>query len=385
MTRPLPLQMSAADARRLLVAHHLRQGDLASTLQRLGSVQFDPLKPVGRNPDLVLQARVPGYRVDDWEGAAYRDRLIYDGWDKQASLVLMADWPQRRIMHAWHEGWWRERILDAHGDAVEEVLAEIERRGPLASTDVEYQRHHAEWEGSWYGPKLTTHVLRALWHTGRVVTHSRRGGHHVYDLAERVVPPHLFDAPPLTPRDSLEWLVLLRHRAVGLLRPTASQEVWSTSVPAAELVAVDVEGDRYHAVPATLDEAGGGDGPDDRMRFIAPLDQLMWDRTAVERLFGFEYRWEVYVPEAKRRWGYYVLPVVHRGRFVARFDSRLTDGVWQLHRWIWEADADPDTGALLALEHAVADFRRYLGAGRVRLPRGMDARTRAAWQAGARA
>ena len=81
----MTIQLSCEQARRFLVAYHFTQTDLPGVFTRLGTVQYDPLNPVGRNPDLVLQARIPGYRVDDWQQAAYTDRLIYDAWDKQAS------------------------------------------------------------------------------------------------------------------------------------------------------------------------------------------------------------------------------------------------------------------------------------------------------------
>ena len=390
------LELSRSDARRLLAHHHFVPGGARTVLARLGSLQFDPLNPLGRNHDLVLQARVPGYRVDDWESLTYEQRFLYDAWDKQASLVLMRDWPMRRIYHKWHERWWKKRVLEAHPEAVEAVLAELRDRGPLTSTAFAYQVHKDEWQGSWYGPKLTKHVLRALWHTGKVVTHSRRNGHHVYDLAERVIPPELFNAAPVSDRESSRWLIKLRHRAVGLLRTNAGAHVWSLELPAAarrelirelvalgELVAVEVEGMRFHALPSAL--AGLEQAtPSERMIFVAPLDQLIWDRKAALHLFNFDYVWEVYVPEAKRRWGYYVLPVFYRDRFVARFDSRLKNAVWELYRWYWEEDVTPDAEMLLALEQAVRRFKTYLGAERVRLPRGMDAGTRAAWQAGSR-
>ena len=391
----MTVKLSKSDARRLLAHHQFREADIKTVLKRLGSVQFDPLKPVGRNHDLVLQARVPDYRVDDWEKLAYKERFILDAWDKQASLVLMKDWPVRRVYHAWHASHWRERVFDAHPEAVETVLAELREHGPLTSSAFDFQVHKDEWQGSWYGPKLTKHVLRALWHTGRVVTHSRKNGHHVYDLAERVVPAEHFHAAGVSERESLEWLVKLRHQAVGLLRPNASWEVWSFGKAAAknrmiadleqrgELIAVEIEGVRFHALPEVLSALDAAE-PVDRMVFVAPLDQLVWDRKAVAYLFDFDYLWEVYKAEKDRKWGYYVLPVFYRDRFVARFDSRLKNNIWELYAWYWEPDVTPDAEMLSALEKTVARFKIYLGAEKVKLPRGMDKGTRAAWQAGAK-
>src|SRR5438876_7579793 len=92
------LTLSRAEARRFLATYHFTPTHVPGVFESLGAVQYDPLNPVGRNPDLVLQARVPGYQVDDWQRMAYEDRLIYDAWDKQACLVPVADWPYRALI-----------------------------------------------------------------------------------------------------------------------------------------------------------------------------------------------------------------------------------------------------------------------------------------------
>jgi uncharacterized protein YcaQ len=383
-----PVSLAKADARRLLTRHHFEPTTMPGVLERLGSIQYDPLKPVGCNHDLVLQARVPAYRVGDWEEAAYRHRLVYDAWDKQASLVRLKDWPVRRVYHLWHEGWWRERVFTAHPEAVTAVLDELRERGPLSSTAFEHQVHKPEWKGSWYGPRLTKHVLRALWHTGKVVTHHRDKGKHVYDLAERVIPPELLNAPGVPEAESVRWLLLLRHQAVGLLRPGASFEVWSLYVKAperkarleelvqqGELQPVEVDGVLFHAPPDVLKKLE--DAPlEPAVRFLAPLDQLMWDRKAVAHLFGFDYIWEVYKPEKDRRWGYYVLPVMYGDQFIARLDARLEGSTWHVKGWWWEEGVMPDGAVLTALEQAALNFMLYLRAKKVSVARGVDKQVR---------
>ena len=391
------IKLGQADARRFLMRHHFADTTVEGVFDRLGSVQFDPLKPLGCNHDLVLQARVPGYRVDDWRHSAYQQRIVYDGWDKQASLVRITDWPVRRIFHKWHQPYWKDRVLDAYPDAVEAVLCELHSRGPLSGAEFNHQVHKEEWQGSWYGPRLTQNVLRALWHTGRIVTHDRKMGRHVYDLAERVVPRELYTAPPVGERESVRWLITLRHQAVGLLRPAGNPyEVWSLPLKATErknviaelvaeglLVPVEVEGKLFHATAANLaklDEAP----PTQKLRFLGPLDQLLWDRQAVRHLFEFDYAWEVYKPAKSRRWGYYVLPVLWRDRFVARFDARVTGTTWHLQRWWWERDVKPDAELLAALAPATRAFRHYLRVDDVRVAPGVDAKVREAVRAGVR-
>lgn len=399
-----PLSLTQAQARHLLVAYHFTPlASVAGVFDRLGSVQYDPLRPVGRNADLALQSRVPGYRMDEWEHTAYRDRHVYDAWDKQACLVPVSDWPFRRVYHDWYRERWTPRVLGPFADAARSTLRELQERGPLSSLDFEDQQHVAGWEGSWYGPKLVKQVLRALWDSGEIVTARRANGRHLYDLAERVIPPELHRARA-TDDDALDALVLRRHQAAGLLRPTAEPAIWHLPLgrmpgdgglwpPASpvrhdvirrlvergQLVEVLIDGRRYHALPSTLDWL---DAPlPDGMRFIAPLDSFMWDRQAVEQIFGFEYRWEVYVPAEKRRWGYYVLPVLHGDRLVARIDSRLEGETWNVLSWRWEPAADRGPATMPALAACAAAFRDYLGAKKLKLPRKMDAGTRAAFRA----
>jgi len=389
------LKLSKHDARRLLGLHHFQPTSVKGAFERLSSIQYDPLNPVGRNHDLVLQTRVPGYTVDDWQELAYQERFLYDGWDKQASLVLMRDFPMRRIYYDWHKPRWRESILDRYPQAVKTVLNELNDRGPLSSTDFHFQEHHTQWKGSWYGPQLTKNVLRALWHTGQIHTYRRNRGKHIYDLAERVIPSHLYLAEPISTKQSIDRLILLRHKALGLMRPNAGAAIWSLGISASErrdhlhkllqrglLVAVDVDGVRFHALPDTLLQLDTDIKNQHHMRFVAPLDQLIWDRPAVAHLFNFDYVWEVYKPEKLRRWGYYVLPVMLGDRFVARIDSRLSHGIWNIHKWYWEDGVDPTSEMLSALELAVSRFRNYLGAEALKLPRKINKQTRGVFRSG---
>jgi uncharacterized protein YcaQ len=404
----------SAEALRASLRYHFAPTDVPGVFARHASVQYDPLSPLGCSHDLVFAARVPGYRVGDWRRHVYRGRVAYDGWDKQASLVETAGQPARRIHHRWNAARWHDGVLAAWPEQTEEVLAQLRERGPLEALEVEASAGDGgridAWEGSWYGPRLAKRILRALWHTGRVATHHRRGGRHVYDLIERVIPEQVLAAPTPDEDAAVRRLVLDRHRAAGLLRPTAPAEVWSLKVPATarhrataelvdagELVPVDVAGVRHHAVPGWLearDAAGAAPGA----RFVAPLDPLLWDRPGVRRAFGFDYLWEVYKPEAERRWGWYVLPVAWRDRFVARIDAALETGpdgrpVWRLRRWWWEEGAEaaldgaPGGRArfLADLEAAASAFAHYLGVRRLVARGGVPREVAAALRAGAAA
>ncbi len=398
-SRRAAAHLSRADARRLLGAYHFAPSAVADAFDHLGTVQYDPLNPLGRNPDLVLQARVPGYRVDGWQRHAYRRRRAYDAWDKQVCLTPVEDWPFRRIYHRHFRQTWGDHALDRYPDEARRVLAELERRGPLSSLDFGdelFDDHRPErMQGSWYGDKLVKHLLRGLWLSGEIVTHHRDKGRHVYDLPQRVLPSEVLAQADPGEEASLRHLLRQRVRSAGLLRPGAGRDLWSVPVDAdrrrrvlddllaeGELARVEVEGDAFLAVPEAL---AYGERPSARgMRFLAPLDGMLWDRRGVQKLFEFDYVWEVYKPERLRRWGYYVLPVWHRDRLVARFDSRREDdgdgGTWRVLRFDWEQRAT--AVRLRALTAAARRFARYLGVARLAAGEAVDGATRAALAAG---
>src|SRR3989475_8848107 len=155
------LTLSRAEARRFLATYHFTPTDLPGVFARLGTVQYDPLNPVGRNHDLVLQARVPGYCIDDWQKTAYTDRLIYDAWDKQACLVPLSDWPMRALVREKYRPYHDREILQREADAVTAILATLDARGPLSSNEFEDRSHDGD-DNSWYGLTLTKRILRSL-------------------------------------------------------------------------------------------------------------------------------------------------------------------------------------------------------------------------------
>ena len=385
------LQLSREQARRLLAHYHFRPTDLPGVFTRLSTVQYDPLNPVGRNPDLVLQARVPGYRVDDWQPLAYEQRLIYDAWDKQACLVPTSDWPMRALVRERYQPYHDREILQSEATAVEALLALLDERGPLSSLEFEQKPAPVDVDPqyrNWYGATLARRILRSLWASGELVTHHRRNGRHYYDRAARVIPAQHFIQPSqLDEGTYLRWILARRYQAVGLLRPTAEAAIWSVCGEAAQrrlALAELVEAGLLHPVQvgderlpyyAHAEALKSLDQPplEPRVIFLGPLDSFLWDRKGVQQIFGFDYIWEVYKPEPLRKWGYYVLPVFYGDRFIARVDSRLEKGVWTIARWWWEKDIVPDAELLDALQVAMTRFMDYLGANGVRASEGVDA------------
>lgn len=384
---PITVHISREQARRLLAYYHFMPTDLPGMIERLRTVQYDPLNPVGRNPDLVFQARIPGYQVDDWQKAAYTDRLIYDAWDKQACLVPTSEWAMRALVRSQYRPYHDREILLAEGEAVAAILAAIDAQGPLSPLEIE-DRSRAGDNNSWYGTSKTKRILRSLWASGEVVTHHRKAGRHYYDRPERVIPTHYFSVPLLLDSAAYHrWLITQRHQATGLLRKSLDTAMLNTCAETKScrlaieqlveegVLTVVLMGEKqwpYYALTSTLELLDKRLSTTPRMIFLAPLDNMLWDRKGVLQIFDFDYLWEVYKPEPLRKWGYYVLPVFYKDRFVARMDSRLEKGVWTISRWWWEPDVMPDAELLDALRVAVGQFLHYLRADAVRVAEDVD-------------
>ena len=364
---PVPGRVVSGEvARRYLVLHHLLApprslppGDdgILAVFERLGSIQFDPIEIAGRNHDLVLLARVRDYRREQTDRLLYEARALYETYNKGLSLVPTADLPWFRInwdrARRRHEG----GAFDEHAPLVEELLTRIRDSGPMSSTDVE-PRAAIDWY--WRPTNQVRALLEALGEAGILGLARRDGNRRIYDLVERLFPSELVERE-VSVREAFRHKLLSRYRAHGLLGTSGSAELWLGTAPQlaigledglplgaagrkelhaelldrGELLAVGVDGVRgTRYIPAAseelLDQAerevGVGEPPGGARRgvaFIGALDPLAWDRDLLRSLYGFDYIWEVYVPAAKRRWGYYVLPILFGDQLVGRIEPRI--------------------------------------------------------------
>jgi uncharacterized protein YcaQ len=365
-------------------------------VERLGSLQFDPLDVTGRNHDLVLAARIDGYQRAWTDRLLYDERRLFEAYNKGLSLLPTAELPWYRI------SWERSRedhetaaFLD-HGPLVEELLDRIRANGPLAAGDVA-PRAAIDWY--WRPTNQVRAILEALAEAGILGLARRDGNRRVYDLVERLFPADLLSERRPT-RDQRRHKLLSRYRAHGLLGRSGSGELWVGTAPgrsqrdaaateptrtellaelveAGELVPVAVEGirgDRF----VVADEVGVLRAPDvptgaRGVAFLAPLDPFVWDRDFLRSLYGFDYVWEVYVPQPKRRWGYYVLPILFGDRLVGRIEPRVDrhHGILRVLDLWWEAGFEPvsEPGFVDALVDALEAHARFLHASRIHLPR----------------
>ncbi|MCB9684181.1 MAG: AlkZ family DNA glycosylase [Alphaproteobacteria bacterium] len=341
------------DLRRRLVSHHglarpqgLGHEGVRQILGRLRCIQLDPLDPLGSQADLVALAR-----VDELTRGEVYDALLpghaFEHFAKERCLLPRTAFPHyRRAARA--APWWRttERMKRLTEDQLDAVEDEVRRRGPLSPSQLsDHGRvEPLDWNG-WKGTgKAGTMALEVLAVRCRVVVSGRSGREKVYDLPERSL-----GELPEPEADFHRWALAERVEACGMLSTATGpwwgqlhhvrQTVIDEALAAGEVERVELPGVRR----AWLAPAGFRDRPveepDDRMRILGPLDPLIWDRTLVKLLFGFDYVWEVYKPAKDRRWGWYVVPLLHRGRFVGRLDARFVDGRIRVDgRWVEEGE-----------------------------------------------
>lgn len=385
--------LTQAQARRFILAHQglwppravAGKAAALDLVRRLGCLQFDPLDVVGNNPALVLQARVADFHPEMLTELLYTDRALLDGWDKNMAIYPVEDWPYfRRGREAARQHPGKSPAAVEAAEAY--VRAELEARGPLSSIDIDHDER-VDW---WWGPtRVARATLESMYNWGELIVHHRVHTRKVYDFARRHLPAALLDAPDpnVTEEAYTDWYVLRRVGSVGLLwnraggawlgaeclKSRARQAAFERLTASGALVSVRVEGfappfyARREDWERLADSLAAPVAPE--AAFIAPLDNLLWDRGLLEALFGLTYRWEVYKPAAEREYGYYVLPVLYGDRFIARCEPRRdkesqrdkTRGALHIAQWWWEPDVAPTPEIEAAVQRCVADFARYLG------------------------
>jgi uncharacterized protein YcaQ len=384
------VKVSAEAARRFLVARHFLAsarslaGGLDGVLEvfrKLGSIQFDPIAVAGRNHDLVLHARVAGYEPA-WCDVLYERREIFEATNKALSFVPMSEFPWFCHVMGRKGPRFHTAALAENGAVAERVLERIRTEGPLSSLDFERETGPTK---NWFGmpENAVRAVLEAYTVTGVIGLARRDGNRRYYDLLERLLPAELL-AHKVPERDQLRHKLLSRYRAHGLLgaggaggtfariaNPPERNELREELVELGALVPVDVEGVRGKrfvlAEELALLQAPPATTPS--VAFIAPFDSLLWDTALLASLFNFDYVWEGFFPPAKRRWGYYVLPIVFGDRFVGRIEPRIdrTDArVEVLDVW-WEDGFAPRRadGFVDAMRDALRAYLHFAGADRL--------------------
>ena len=359
-------------------------------VRQAGCIQYDPVDVCGRNAELTLQSRVKGFTKQVLDDLLYRDRLLVDYSDKELSIWPSEDWPYFAL--------YRERSM-ALGktfagipELEEEAIRHIRANGPVSSDSLPVEgtvfwHSSMHWSGNWHRESPAARsVLEQLYTDGVRLIHHKSGTRKFYDLAEKYLPAELLAAPNPCPDESswLDWRVQRRIGAAGLLWNrrsdawlgicmTAEERAASFSrlEQAGKITPVRVGGLRFPLyllnadLPLLESVLSGQADCKARLEFLAPLDPMLWDRKLIEALFGFQYSWEIYTPASKRKYGYYVLPVLYGDRLIGRIEPKADRKANTLTvQNIWLEPGVRQTKKLSGLiDKAVGRLARFNGCG----------------------
>lgn len=396
------IEMTGQQARRFML---LKQGLLgeyrftgkqgaAEFVRQAGCIQFDPVDVCGKNAELTLQSRVKGFTKQTLYELLYEDRVLVDFPDKNLSIFPVEDWPYfERYRRAARESGMRFPEL---AGLEEQAKTYIARNGAVSSDELPIEGdihwHSAiHWSGTWGGKSNAARaVLEQLYSNGELVIHHKQGARKFYALAKDYVSSELLTAPDPLPDDfdHLKWRVLRRISAVGLLwnRPSdAWLNIWGLKsternrafgelLEEGKILEIRVAGIKpllycnAEDLPVA-ERVFGSETYKARCEFLAPLDCFLWDRNLIKELFGFDYRWEIYTPADKRKYGFYVLPVLCGEKFAGRIEAVADKKSGMLTvKNFWYEDGVRQTKKLSAeIEKCVKRFAKFNECGEVRV------------------
>ncbi|MGY2262958.1 winged helix-turn-helix domain-containing protein [Pseudomonas sp. SDO55104_S430] len=401
---PATQSLSLKQARRLALAAQgfngrqppatIKAAHLNRLIERLGILQIDSVNAVVRSHYLPLFSRLGNYPSELLDQAAWsqgRRRTLFEYWGHEASLMPLSLYPMMRWrMQRATRGEDIYQQLARFGreqqDTIRRVLACVEEQGALGAGSLSTRQERA---GPWWDWSAEKHALEWLFAAGEVTVAGRRGFERLYDLPDRVIPSAILTQPMPDEAEAQRGLLLHAAAALGVgtekdlrdyfrLNPADSQPRLAELVEAGELLMCDVQGWRQPAYclpdarPPRKVEASA---------LLSPFDSLVWERSRTERLFDFRYRLEIYTPQHKRVYGYYVLPFLHHERIAARVDLRAERAAGQLAvHAVHEEEQGLDDEGMLALAVNLRRMADWLGLARVQLncPRASAIRLRAA-------
>lgn len=368
-------------------------------VRQTGCIQFDPVDSCGKNAELTLQSRIKGFTKNTLFELLYTDRRLVDYPDKNLSIIPVEDWPYfSRYRKAAKEGGLKFEGLSV---LEEQAKAYIASAGPVSSDELPIDgsiRWHSaiHWSGNFGGTaNAARSVLEQLYSTGELVIHHKKGARKYYDLAEKHIPHDLLIAedPIQDDFEHQKWRVLRRIGAVGLLwnRPSdAWLNIWAFKsserceafrqlLAEGKITEAQVEGIRGSLYfrsedKPLINKVLEQDTFKPRCELIAPLDCMMWDRKLIKTLFGFDYAWEIYTPAEKRKYGYYVLPILYGNRLIGRIEAASDHKTGTLNvKNIWYEDGVRQTKKLQAeLTRCIQRFAKFNDCSSIEYPLGND-------------
>jgi len=387
-----PLAVSASDARRLFLhAQGLfddsKNGAAASArnvcrlIERMGFVQVDTISTVERAHHLILAARMKGYRPALLARALERDRRLFEHWTHDASIIPLKWYPHwRPRFERFRSGTWHRRQL---GDEADQIVAAVQERiareGPLSSRDFEHAGNGKK--NSWWGWKPPKIALDYLWRTGVLHIVARKNFHKVYDLTERAL-PELAAVPTPSEEQHIDWACRTALERLGTATVREIAGFWKAipmSKVAPWLKAAIQAGEVIHVAVESADGSPSRPGyaladlavrlarlPDlpAGMRLLCPFDPVLRDRARTKRLFNFDFRFEGFVPVAKRVHGYYVMAILEGDRFIGKTDPKFdrAAGILKIGQTWWEPGVKPTRARMMGLRQAAENLAEWIGA-----------------------
>ncbi len=396
----LPLIPNPRARRLFLERHALSEAPVGAAsgqalhdlVERIGFVQVDSINTVARAHDMILWSRRQSYRPPALKRLLERDRSLWEHWTHDASILpsrLHGVWQHRFQRDAVRlEANWRSWFREGYEAQFDSILNRIAKDGPVGTADV--GEGEVRGKGGWWDWHPSKTALEWLWRTGRLAITRREGFAKIYDLTERVIPePHRV---PVAAEEVCDWACrsALRHLGFGTsgeikaywnaVSPEAAKDWCHAALARGEITLAEVEGAagqrrKVFIFPDILGE--DPPEPTPRLRILSPFDPALRDRDRAEFLFGFYYRIEVFVPEPKRLWGYYVFPVLEGERLVGRIDVKAFRDAGSLRvKAFW-----PEAGVKLTkarrekLEAELDRLARFAGCERVEFLDGWERET----------
>lgn len=319
-----------------------RGADLLDLITRLGFVQLDSINTVARAHDMILFSRRPAYRSPDLKRLYEHDRALFEHWTHDAAVIPMAFYPHWHMRFERDADLLRARWKNWRRDGFEAkfaaVLDHIRDHGPVSSSDVGKDEEKSS--GGWWDWHPSKTALEYLWRSGALTVIGREGFQKRYDLTERVIEEHLCPgAIDCDPAITIDWLCNAALDRLGFATTGELAAFWDSASPAEtkvwaegelsrgnleqiEIQSADGSWRKVLARPDVSEQAAIAPQAPGRIRVLSPFDPALRDRKRAERLFDFHYRIEVFVPEPKRVYGYYVFPLLEGDRLVGRIDMK---------------------------------------------------------------
>lgn len=360
-----------------------KAADILRTIQQMSLLQIDTINVVARSPYLVLFSRLGAYPSSWLDDALSRGELM-EYWAHEACFLPRSDFPlvRHRMLAPHNMGWkYHQSWMEEHAEEIAALKSHIAEKGPVRSADF---AHPCKGGSGWWDWKPHKRHLEGLFTAGEVMVVERRNFQRVYDLTERVI-PGWDDEKDALPQLQAEAVMLANSaRSLGIFRPqwladyyrlrqpdlTALLRQWQEQQQVLP-VEVDQLGEMWvhtSLLPA-LARATDGKLNATHSAVLSPFDPVVWDRKRAEQLFNFTYRLECYTPAPKRQYGYFVLPLLHRGEIVGRMDSKMhrSEGVLEIFALYLEEGVRVSQHLENGLIQAINDFARWQGATRVKL------------------